>query len=108
MSAIRSSVSGAPPTLFIWRAKAAEGLPPASPPVGPSAGKVAGMSSIAWRLHASADGSEDFQLGLQRAAGLDGLQDGDHVARSDPERVQAFDQFLKGDAAVDDAQAAAA
>ncbi len=35
---------------------------------------------------------------LQRAGGLDGLQDGDHVTRADTQGVQAFNQILQADA----------
>ena len=42
--------------------------------------------------------SDDLDIGLKRARGLDRLQDRDDVARTDAQRVQAVDQVLQADA----------
>src|ERR1700733_8977261 len=48
--------------------------------------------------------SPHLQVRLQRAGGLDRLQDTDHVPRSDAQRVQAGDQITQGDARGQDSQ----
>ena len=74
--------------------------PPArSSPSAPAAGVLAaGMD----RRRSSAH----HQVGLQRAGGLDRLQDADQVARADAERVQAGHQVAQRHAALQDAELA--
>ena len=70
--------------------------PPARPwPAAPSA---------AGRIVAGQRASAHLQIRLQRAGGLDRLQDADQVARPDAERVQAGHQVAQRDAAGQDAQ----
>src|SRR5262245_39561823 len=57
-----------------------------------SASAVVVMASIPWLMRSSSPGSLHDQLGVQRAGGLDGAQDRDHVARVGLQAVERLHQ----------------